>query len=174
MRDGQKETMNFQEWSRTVPGYITGDSLWKMQGYQLALFLADIGWRDVTRLASDKRTASLSDQLFRALGSIGANLAEGYSRSSGKDRTRFYEYALGSAREARGWYFSGRHVLGEAVGSHRMDFLTQVIRLLLTLIPTQRAQFLAESAAAYSVEPSDLETFNPQELTQLLEQTPFS
>src|SRR5687767_6452222 len=99
--------MKFQDWMLTVPVHITGDSLWKMEVYRLALFLVDIGWRDVTRLSGDKRTISLSDQLYRAVGSIGANLAEGYSRSSGKDRVRFYEYALGSAREARNWYFSG-------------------------------------------------------------------
>ena len=62
---------------------------------RLALFAAEIGWQDVTKLVKDRRTQRLSDQLYRALGSIGANLAEGYSRGSNKDRARFYEYALG-------------------------------------------------------------------------------
>jgi four helix bundle protein len=72
-----------------------------MKLYRLALFLGDLAWHDVTKLVSDRRTVSLADQLFRAIGSIGANIAEGYSRQSGKDRTRFYEYALGSTRESR-------------------------------------------------------------------------
>jgi len=44
----------------------------------------------------DRRTLGLSDQLYRSLGSISANLAEGYSRGTGKDRAHFYEYALSS------------------------------------------------------------------------------
>ena len=55
----------------------------------------------------DRRTIGLADQLYRSLGSIGANLAEGYSRGTGKDRAHFYEYALGSARESRDWYYIG-------------------------------------------------------------------
>ena len=70
--------MNYQEWEATVPETITADSLWKMQAYRLALFLADIGWHDVTKLMRDRRTIGLADQLYRSLGSIGANLAEGY------------------------------------------------------------------------------------------------
>jgi len=87
--------LNYQEWLEAVPEEITGDLLWKMKVYRLALFAADLGWRDVTKLIQDKRTIALSNQLYRALGSISANIAEGYSRNSGKDRARFYEYALG-------------------------------------------------------------------------------
>ena len=107
--------MNYDEWLKSVPGEITGDSLWKVEVYRLALFAADLGWHDVSKLMKDKRTLGLSDQLYRAIGSIGANVAEGYSRGTGKDRARFYEYGLGSARESRGWYYDGRHVLGEKV-----------------------------------------------------------
>ena len=99
--------MNYQEWLGTVPEELTGDPLWKMHVYRLALFVADLGWHDVTKLCQDKRTIALSDQLYRALGSISANIAEGYSRGSARDRARFYEYALGSARESRGWYYKG-------------------------------------------------------------------
>jgi len=96
--------LNYQAWLETVPDSITNDLVWKMKAYRLALFAADVGWRDVARLDSDRRTLGLSDQLYRALGSISANVAEGYSRRSGKDRSRFYEYALGSARESRDWF----------------------------------------------------------------------
>ncbi len=79
--------MNYQEWESGVPDPLTGDSLWKMEAYRLALFAADIGWHDVTKLMRDRRTQGLSDQLYRALGSISANLAEGYSKGTGKDRS---------------------------------------------------------------------------------------
>lgn len=142
---------NYEEWLETVPEEITGDLLWKMKVHRLALFAADLGWRDITKLAQDKRTTSLADQLYRALGSISANIAEGYSKRSGKDRARFYEYALGSARESRDWYYKGRHVLGQQVASHRLDLLTQIIRLLLTMIPDQRGRMLKEEPATYKM-----------------------
>src|SRR5262249_30105126 len=98
------------------------------------------------------RTNGLADQLYRALGSVHGNLAEGYSRSSSRDRARFYEYALGSARESRGWYYDGRHVLGEEVTSHRIRLLTQIIRLLLAMVPDQRGTTLHEEAIEYGLE----------------------
>ena len=103
--------MDYREWERNVPAEIVGDVLWKMEAYRLALFASDLAWSDATRLAQDRRTVGLSDQLYRAVGSVGANTAEGYSRSSGKDRARFYEYSLGSAREGRDWYYKGRAAL---------------------------------------------------------------
>jgi len=83
------------------------------------------------------------------LGSISANLAEGYSRGTGRDRARFYEYALGSVRESRDWYFKARHALGETVFHHRLQLLTRVIQLILTMIPQQRGRPLREPSAIY-------------------------
>jgi len=130
--------MKYDEWEATVPEAITGDPLWSVEAYRLALFAADIGWEDVTKLVKDLRTRSLSDQLYRSLGSISANIAEGYSRGTGKDRAHFYEYALGSARETRDWYYKARHILDDAVIEHRLSLQTQIIRLLLKMIPNQR------------------------------------
>ncbi|MCC7354545.1 MAG: four helix bundle protein [Anaerolineae bacterium] len=141
--------MTYDEWEQTVPEAIKDDSLWKMTAYRLALFAADLGWHDATKLAKDHRTIGLSDQLYRALGSVSANLAEGYSRGTGKDRARFYEYDLGSAREGRDWYYKGRHVLGETIVQHRLQLLTEVIRLLLTMVPQQRQRMLREERIAY-------------------------
>ena len=127
--------MTYEEWEASVFPEIKNDSLWKAEAYRLGLFASDLGWYDVTKLMQDRRTLALSDQLYRALGSISANVAEGYSRGTGKDRARFYEYALGSARESRDWCYKGRYILGEAVTRHRIQLLTKVIRLLLTMIP---------------------------------------
>jgi len=147
--------MNYQEWLVSVPVEITDDALWKVEAYRLALFIADIGWNDVTKLLHDKRTLGLSDQLYRSLGSIGANIAEGYGRGSNKDRVRFYEYALGSAREGRDWYFKARHVLGSEVTNHRLNFLTQIIRLLLTMLPDQRGYSVHEENSQYQLMRND-------------------
>jgi four helix bundle protein len=130
--------MNYAEWEKKVPSVIRKDSLWTVEAYRLALFLADISWNDAKKLSKDNCTRSLSDQLYRSVGSISANIEEGYSKQSSKDRARFYEYALGSARESRGWYYKARHVLGDAISDHRMEFITQVIRLLIKMVPDQR------------------------------------
>lgn len=142
----------YEEWEKSVPELMKADSLWQMQVYRKALFLGDLAWFDLQKLNQQRWLWSLSDQLYRATGSISANLAEGYSKGTGKDRARFYEYALGSARESRDWYFKARHVLGDDVFSHRLTMQTEIIRLLLTMIPQQRQGTLREETTDYEVE----------------------
>jgi four helix bundle protein len=148
--------MNYEEWLDSVPPEFTSDPLWRMAVYRLAVFAGDLAWHDVTKMTKDRRTVSLADQLYRAVGSVGANIAEGYSRRSGRDQARFYEYALGSAREARGWYHQGRHVLSEDVTAHRIKLLAQIARLLLTIIPAERGYKLKEEEPSYDVDTTDL------------------
>jgi len=145
--------MNFDEWLTTVPAEITGDALWQMALYRQALFLGEVAWFDVCKLAQDQRTVRVADQLYRAVGSVSANIAEGYSKASGKDQARFYEYALGSAREARDWYYKSRHVLGEEVVRHRMQLTVHIIRQLLRLVPEYRGRRLSEETAGYEIYP---------------------
>jgi four helix bundle protein len=157
--------MTFTDWMETVPQELKGDPLWRMEVYRLSVFAADLAWPDVTKLITDKRTISLADQLYRAVGSASANIAEGYGRQSGKDQARYYEYALGSAREARNWYYQSRHILTGTVATHRMRLLTQIIRLLLTIIPSERGYKLQEESVDYKMDkeilPADLLTNIP-------------
>ena len=168
--------MTYEEWLASVPEELTSDPLWRMEIYRLAVFAGDLAWHDVSKLVKDKRTVGLADQLYRAVGSISANIAEGYSRRSGKDQARFYEYALGSAREARGWYYQGRHALSEAVAAHRIKLLTQVIRLLLTVIPTERGYKMRpkarEAQILYGTVPKDLLDNTPLPQNQATEHAP--
>jgi len=160
--------MKFDEWVASPPKEITGDSLWKMEAYRLALFATEIGWHDVTELMKDRRTIGVADQLYRALGSVSANLAEGYSHHTGKSRAQYYQYALGSAREARDWYYKSHHLLKNEVTQHRISFLTQIIKLLLVMVPQQRGKTLTlrEDQAGYNV--------NQTNTDSLLEEIPFS
>lgn len=144
--------MAFEEWETTVPECIRKDALWKMRVYRLALYASEVGWADITALARDRRTFSTSDQLFRALSSVSSNLAEGYSRGTGKDRCRFYEYSLGSSREARDHYYKARHVLGEATALPRMQLQSEITRLILAMLPSERALTLREERAPYDAE----------------------
>ena len=117
--------------------------------------------KDVCKLARDRRTLDLTGQLYHAVGSVGAHIAEGYSRSSGKGRVRFYEYSLGSAREGRHWYLQAQPILGETVVRHRLGLLTQVIRPLLTMIPDQRQITIREAEVVYKVNLSHVLTNVP-------------
>lgn len=139
-------------WEEEVPDAIRNDALWRMRVYRLSLLVCDLGWDDVSALYRDARTQSLAGQLYRALGSIGANIAEGYSRGSGKDRARFYEYALGSARESRDWYFKARRRLGQGLAEERMDLLAEIIRHLLKVIASQPGRTLREPSAEYNAD----------------------
>ena len=114
------------------------DSIWRMEAYRLALAAADAAWDDVTLLAKDRRTRDVAPQLFRALGSVHANLAEGYSRRSDRGCARFLEYTLGSVREAMGWYHQARHLLGLPIINERHARLLQVRRLVLTMLADRR------------------------------------
>ncbi len=146
----EMEFTRYADWEQSVPEAITKDALWRMEVYRLSLFAADLAWVDVTRLMGDRRTLGLADQLYRAVCSIGANIAEGYSRNSPRDRARFYEYALGSARESRDWYYKGRLILGDPVTEHRLTLVTQLIRLLLTIVPAER-KLVKEETVFYDI-----------------------
>lgn len=146
--------MKYAEWLKTVPPEIINDPIWKLEVYRLALFAGEIGWEDVQRLSKEKLMFSIADQLHRSLGSISANLTEGYSRSKPLDRARFIEFSLGSAREARDWYYKARHVLSGEVVKHRMELLTRIVSMLAPLIAHQRKHAIREEQAEYNTEPS--------------------
>jgi hypothetical protein len=108
------------------------------------------------------------------VGSVGANITEGYSRGTGQDRARFYEYSLGSARESSNWYFDARHLLTQRVATHRLRLLAEITRLLLTMIPNQRGKYLHEDPVEYRVEVSEtVATRSSTELDTLLSEVPY-
>jgi four helix bundle protein len=146
--------MNYAEWLSTVPSEITNDPIWKLEVYRLALFIDDIGWQDVLALSKNNLMWSVADQLHRSLGSISANLTEGYSRSKGLDRARFFEFSLGSARESRDWYYKSRHVLPAEVVKHRIGLTTHIIAMITPMISHQRKHAIREESAEYNTQPS--------------------
>ena len=146
--------MKYAEWILSVPSEITNDPIWKLEVYRLALFAGDIGWTDVLAISKQPLMYSIADQLHRSLGSISANLTEGYSRSKGLGRARFIEIALGSARESRDWYYKSRHVLKEEVISHRIGLITHIIGMLTPMIPHQRKNAIREEQAEYITQSS--------------------
>jgi four helix bundle protein len=118
------------------------DPLTRMRAYRLACELIRDSWQDADELRQHRAAERVSSQLYRAVGSVAANLAEGYSHSSGRDRARIFEYALGSAREATAWYHTAEPVLGGERVATRLSKLTEIRRLLLAIIPRERGRLI--------------------------------
>ena len=99
----------FNEWEREPPADLFGDPMWRLPAFRISLFLAGVARGDVKLLLRTGAPRRSIDQLERCVPSIKANISEGYSKFSGKDRARFYEMALCSAREAREWFETWGH-----------------------------------------------------------------
>jgi len=129
-----------------LPEYLRGDPLSRMRAYRLAVKLQTDSWEDAETLRRNPITEETAGQLYTAIGSIAANLGEGYSRSSGKDRARIFEYALGSARESIAWYMNGIPILGDELTDQRFKLLEEIRRLLLAAIPAERNRLIRPRA----------------------------
>jgi four helix bundle protein len=113
-----------------------------MRVYRLARELSVDAWADAERLVGQLITERISGQLYAAISSVAVNLAEGYSRSSGRDRARIFEYALGSVRESVNWYRSAEPVLGGETVRLRLDKLEEIRRMLMAIIPRERSRII--------------------------------
>ena len=126
------------EWEARQPEAITGDPIWRLNCYRESLFLIDLVRDDLLRLAPAAEHKDARGQLLAAIASINANIAEGYGRPSVADRTRFFTYALGSAREATAWY----QLLGPPGDRSEIDDrlarLSRVRRMVLGLLGRNR------------------------------------
>ena len=125
--------MDFESWERSVPADIRQDPLWSLRVYRTALYAGELGRRDAEWLSARSALGDLPDQLARATRSISVNISEGYCRLSRRDRGRFYEYALGSARESRDWYYHARESLGADATTARLALHTTIIRIMTVL-----------------------------------------
>ena len=77
-------------------GYIQVKDL---KVYQLARQLSVIAWRIYSKMSFEDKKI-IGDQFIRSTDSIGANIAEGYSRYHYLDKVRFYYNARASQSEA--------------------------------------------------------------------------
>ena len=125
-------------WERTCPEAITSDVIWSLDAYRAALFLIDLARNDMRIAAKLHYDRRLAGQLLGSVGSISANIAEGYSRSSRADRLRFYDYALGSNRECFSWYGVAGDVVPADALNDRLVLLARIRSLLLGLIRSLR------------------------------------
>jgi len=129
----------FAQWESQVPLSLRNDPLWRTPAYRYGLWLADLAAADVAPLWRNVETRDIADQLLRAARGISSTLAEGYGRTSGPDRARYYEYGVSGSRETRDWYFKARNYLPPDVVEPRVELLLRIIRILSVVIPRERA-----------------------------------
>jgi four helix bundle protein len=121
-------------WEQTQPRSVTEDAVWRLDCYREALFLLHVVRFDLARPVTAKVPRASADQLLTSVASIGANIAEGYGRSTNADRARFLSYALGSAREAVIWYQAVLRPEEDHLLHDRLDRLARMKRMLLGLL----------------------------------------
>jgi four helix bundle protein len=71
----------------------------ELKVYQLARKLSDIAWNIYSQMSFEEKKI-IGDQFIRSTDSIGANIAEGYSRFHYLDKVRFYYNSRASQSEA--------------------------------------------------------------------------
>ena len=147
--------MDLDEWVDRAPVAIRKAAVWKVRAFQIASYVAALAAEDARTLEGAARFARVVPQLVGAAGSIAANLTEGYSRLSRKERIKYYEYALGSANETSSWYQSAASGLAPNALEDRLTYLARISQLLLTMIRNERIA-LRSGSSKRVVSPLDM------------------
>jgi four helix bundle protein len=105
----------------------------------------------------------ISQQLFRAATSIGANIAEGHGRHQGREYIHYLTIAQGSANEVDHWLHTamGCQLGNELEATRLIEVNSEVCRMLNATIRTlgkrRKNQALRESTPPYTLTPFLLE-----------------
>jgi four helix bundle protein len=113
---------------------FTDLEVWRKSHELFLRFLADLELMPNARAA-----AILTDQVVRSLGSIGANIAEGFNRSKAKYLNSL-DIALGEANESENWLYKIRDaglLSRERINVHVAE-LIQVQKMLAGLMRSIR------------------------------------
>lgn len=122
------------------------DSLDNLGFYVKSLELWDKCWDDCELLGKDFRGIEVAKQLIRAVGSISANIEEGYGRGYGKEYPQFLRISRGSAREAKGWYVKSKFILSKKEIDERVSVIDQIIAMETKSIQTLELKREANSS----------------------------
>ena len=104
--------------------------------YKLSMELWNELWNDTETLMQDFRGKEIARQLIRSVGSISANIEEGYGRGFGKEYPQYLRISRGSARESKGWYRRSDHLLSSENIAARILKLDSIIAMETKSIQT--------------------------------------
>ncbi len=109
--------------------HFTDLEVWR-KSHQIFLDLL----RELEQLPQNRAAAIFTDQLLRSVGSIGANIAEGFNRSQAKF-VNSLSIALGEANEAENWLYKLRdagYLTHESLNEHIKECI-QLEKMLASL-----------------------------------------
>ncbi len=104
--------------------------------YKLSMELWEEMWQDSEILMQDYRGKEIARQLIRSVGSICANIEEGYGRGFGKEYPQYLRISRGSTRESKGWYQRSNHLLSSETLAARILKLNSIIAMETKSIQT--------------------------------------
>lgn len=110
------------------------DRVEQFEVYLKAIKLFDDFIEDSEWLLKDIRGREIAKQMTRSVGSISANIEEGYGRGFGKELAYFLRIARGSARESRGWYLRSKWIMPKEIIPERIKQLDIIICMLVSAI----------------------------------------
>lgn len=112
------------------------DGLDRLFFYKEAQALYDLCWKDTDIIRSDGRGKVISLQMIRSMGSIPANIEEGYGRGYGEEYPRYLRIARGSAQETKGWYERSKFLLPADIIQARTQKLNMIIACITKTLKT--------------------------------------
>jgi four helix bundle protein len=122
----EREQMSDEERKRGKVTHFTDLEVWR-RSHQLFLdLLIDLEGLPRTRAAD-----IVSDQVIRSIGSVGANIAEGFNRSQKKYLSSL-DIAVGEAAETENWLYKARdaHFLGADTAAFRIRESIEIQKML--------------------------------------------
>ncbi len=114
------------ERKRSKITHFTDLEVWR-RSHQLFLDLLV----DLEGLPNTRAAAVVSDQVIRSIGSIGANIAEGFNRSQKKYLSSL-DIAVGEASEAENWLYKARdaHFIDRQIAAGRIRESIEIQKML--------------------------------------------
>ena len=104
--------------------------------WQKAIELFKLLFEDIKKFPRDRSSFIITDQILRAVGSISANIAEGFGRKGQKEFAQFLGFSKGSANESEDWYEKIRILkyMSSAVVDERIGLINEIKKMLNVLI----------------------------------------
>ena len=114
-----------------TPRHFTDLKVWQVS-HNLYLFAL----KDIESFPNTRGAYSLADQLLRSIGSISANISEGFNRRSTKHYISYLDNSIGTTNEAENWYYKveGAQWLKKDVVKERVEILSEIRQMLFGLI----------------------------------------
>ena len=122
---------NRSERSKSTVKHFTDLKVWQ-KAHQL--FLDSL--KDIDYLPRTEAGRVLENELLRSIGSISANIAEGFNARSTKEYVHYLDIARRTASESENWYYKIRDAgfLKVEVAERRVDQCVEVCKMLQSMI----------------------------------------